>query len=180
MDTQIARATVNGKPLVAQTVVINDVPADNAVEGATPWLLTPLAVFTLIFLLMAWATYRDWKRKRPTRWIDSLFFSVLGLTGCVLTFLIFVSTHYATSPNWLYFWINPLGLLVAVSVWIKKAEKLLIWAQIAIFALIICGICAWPFTGQHFNIALLPLLLATMLRSGLYIGLWTRSRKNNK
>lgn len=180
MDTQIARATVNGKPLVAQTVVINDVPADNAVEGATPWLLAPLAVFTLIFLLMAWATYRDWKRKRPTRWIDSLFFSVLGLTGCVLTFLIFVSTHYATSPNWLYFWINPLGLLVAVSVWIKKAEKLLIWAQIAIFALIICGICAWPFTGQHFNIALLPLLLATMLRSGLYIGLWTRSRKNDK
>lgn len=180
MDTQIARAEVNGRPIVARTVIINDVPADNAVEGATPWLLTPPAVFTLVFLLMAWATYRDWKRRRPTRWIDSAFFGVLGLTGCVLTFLIFVSTHYATSPNWLYFWINPLGLLVAVAVWIKKAEKLLIWAQIAIFALIICGICAWPFTGQHFNIALLPLLLATMLRSGLYIGLWTRSRKNNR
>lgn len=180
LDTQIANATVNGKPLTANTVVVNDVAADNATLPATPWQLTPGVVFTLIFLLIAWATWRDWRRKRPTRWVDSVLFGALGVTGCVLTFLIFVSQHYATSPNWLYLWINPLGLLVAVTVWIKRAEKLLIWLQIAIFALIICGICAWPFTGQHFNPALLPLLLATMLRSGLYIGIRMRTRKNSK
>lgn len=180
LDTQIARATVNGKPLTKQTIVTNDVPADNAILPATPWLLTPTAIFTIVFLLIAWATYRDIRRKRPTRWVDTAIFGLVGLDGCILTFLIFVSQHYATSPNWLYFWINPLGLLVAVTVWIKKAEKLLIWSQMAIFALIICGICAWPFTGQHFNMALLPLLLATMLRSGLHIGLWMRNRKDNK
>ena len=39
---------------------------------------------------------------------DTIYFNIAGLAGLLLTFLIFVSVHYATSPNWLYLWLNPL------------------------------------------------------------------------
>lgn len=177
LDSQLATATVNGKPLVCNTVVINDVAPDNAVLEPTAWYLRPWAVFFVVFIIIAWITWRDWMRGRPSRWLDTVFDSVTGIDGCVTFFLVFVSTHYASSPNWLLLWLNPLPLAVAVLVWIKKAEKLVILLQITIFALVFAGMAIWPFTGQYFNPALLPLLAATMLRPGLYIGLWLRNRK---
>lgn len=178
MFSQLEGATAAGRPLTAGTTVISDVPEDNAVLGATPWYLNPVTVSFVIFIVIAFITLRDWRRDRPTRWLDCLYDTIVGLAGCLVVFLVFVSSHYATSPNWLLLWLNPLPLAVAAGVWIKGAEKLVFCLQIAIFALVLAGIMIWPFTGQYFNPALLPLVAATLLRAGLYIALGLRKTKH--
>ena len=88
--------------------------------GPTPWFLTPDAVFWALFVICTAITIRDIRRGRSTRWLDTALFGTFGLAGLLLTFLIFVSLHEATSPNWLYGWLNPFCLIAAVGIWIKK------------------------------------------------------------
>lgn len=171
LDRQLDGATVNGRPLVSATVVSNDVDPGNGILPPTPWWLTPRTVFGAVFVLMLMLTVHDWRRRRPSRWADCLWFALTGLAGCLLTFLIFISTHYATSPNWLYLWLNPLGLVIAAAIWIKKAEKLVLWLQIANFAIVLTGLVLWPLTGQSTSAALILPVAVTLMRSGLYPGL---------
>lgn len=169
LDHMLASATAGGKPLVSETRIIFDAPADAAVLEPTPWYLTPLFVCCVIFVAVALMTVRDVRRRRVTRWVDSVLFGVFGIEGCVLTFLIFVSVHEATSPNWLYLWLNPLCLIAAVGVWIKSARKLVMWYQIVNFA-VVAGLCmAWPLTGQSANPAFVPLAAAGLMRSASYV-----------
>lgn len=174
----LANATVGGKPLVSETVVLNDVDAGAATKGPTPWYLTPMTVFALVFVTAVLLSIRDLRRNRPTRWFDSLLFGVFGIGGLVIAFLVFVSTHYATSPNWQLLGVNPLCLVLAALVWIKKARKLLYWSLFVNFALILAMFVAIPVSGQHVNSALWPLFATDLLRTTVNMILLRRQRAN--
>ena len=169
LDSQMAGAAVGGRALVARTVVHNDVAADNAVDGATPWYLTPMAVCCLLLAAAIALTVRDICRRRVTRWFDSAMFGLYGLLGLMIWYLVLCSQHEATSPNWLALWLNPLLLFLAVAVWIKRIQRLVIWCQIAIFAVLLVLICAWPFTGQSMNAAFVPMIAAELIRVANYV-----------
>ena len=176
-------ATVGGAPLAKGAQVWLDVPGDAAVEGPTPWPLRPITVCWAVFALAALLTFADLRRGRPSRWLDSLYFGIIGLTGCLSAFLIFISVHEATSPNYLFAWLNPFALFPAVAVWIKSAKKAVVWYQIINFAVLIALVGLWPLLPQSANPAFLPLVLAELLRSGLYITLSNRTlapEKGNK
>lgn len=169
MDLMLDGATVAGKPLVDKTVVINDADPQAAVDEPTPWYGTPDFLFWLLFLAALLFTVYDTINHEVTRWFDAVFFGLVGLTGCVLTYLIFVSVHEATSPNWLYVWINPLALLVPIFIWIKRTKKLLVCYQIANFAALFALSVAWAWLPQSGNTAFIPLIATEMLRSASYI-----------
>ena len=169
LDGMLGKATAGGRPLVSGTRVWVNYPAGFPLADPTPWYATPLFVGWCIFALALAVTVRDLRRRRTTRWFDAVLFAVMGATGLVLTFLIFVSVHEATSPNWLYAWLNPLCLLVPVFIYIKKAKKVLICYQIANFAVLFALLAGWYFLPQSANAAFLPLVCAEMLRSASYI-----------
>jgi hypothetical protein len=106
-------------------------------------------------------------------------FAAFGLTGLLLTFLIFVSTHEATSPNYLYAWLNPLCFIPAIFIWLKKGKMLVYYYQIANFAVLLLLMLAWYFLPQSANPAFLPLILAGFLRSASYINI-TRNTNQQK
>ena len=160
-----------------------DFSEDNAVLAPTPWYLTPEAVFTIILLLGAALSIASLRRRAYgtlSRVFDTVFFGVLGLTGCVLTFLIFVSVHEATSPNWLYVWLNPLCLIPAIFLWLKKGKCVLICYQIINFAVLLIFVAVWPFLPQSANPAFLPVILTEMLRSATYVRLTATASRRNK
>lgn len=155
--------------LVRNTNIINAGNPEGATEPPTPWYLTPMFVSLLLFLMTVFVTWHDIKSKRVTKWFDCMIFGIYGTTGCVLTFLIFVSVHEATSPNWLYLWLNPLCFIPAVAVWIKRSKKLLgvyhtanFMALFLLVTLLACGV-------QSGNPAFYPLILLTAIRSLSYI-----------
>jgi hypothetical protein len=166
---QLESATAGGKKVVSRTNVINDVAADAAIEGQTPFLLTPIFVFSLILLLVLLISVHDVRAKRITPAVDTIIYGTIGLVSLLLTFLIFVSTHEATSPNWLYLWINPLCFIAAIGVWIKRAQKLVKCYQIVNFVAMLAFVVAIVGNAQHVNIAIIPILLADFVRSACFL-----------
>jgi hypothetical protein len=166
---QLESATAGGKKVVSRTNVINDVAADAAIEEQTPFLLTPIFVFSLILLLVLLISVHDVRAKRITPAVDTIIYGTIGLVSLLLTFLIFVSTHEATSPNWLYLWINPLCFIAAIGVWIKRAQKLVKCYQIVNFVAMLAFVVAIVGNAQHVNIAIIPILLADFVRSACFL-----------
>jgi hypothetical protein len=100
-----------------------------------------------------------------SRWFDSVLFTAGGLAGCILFFLIFFSTHEATSPNINIVWLHPLLLLLAVLPWFKKTRKVAGWLHALNALVVLLLMLAWPWQPQVGNIAFFPLMAALVTRS---------------
>ena len=165
----VAGATIKTDSVTVPLVKATTVPIDKSTEGnvrpPTPWYLSPL-VFALIVLALTLLVSRyDWRRHRVTRWFDTLLFSAGGLAGCILFFLIFFSTHEATSPNVNIVWLHPLLLLLAVLPWFKKTRTIARWLHALNALVVLLLMLAWPWQPQVGNLAFFPLMAALVLRS---------------
>lgn len=169
LSSQLSGAQCGGRPLVRESRVAVDLPADYAIATPTPWYLTPTAIGCLLLAITAAVCVRDIRRKRISRWLHSAYFTLAGLDGLVMTFLIFVSVHEATSPNWLYAWLNPLCLIPAIFIWLKKCNKLVYSYHFVNFAVLFVGLLLWPWIPQTGNMAFVPLVLTDMALSATYI-----------
>ncbi len=158
--------------IVKETIVHG---SPTLVHNPTPWWLSPLAFGWLTMLITALITMRDIRHHRVSRWLDTIEFSLFGLCGCVIAFLVFISSHSATSPNWLLVWLNPVCLLGAILPWIKSAKKWLNYYHFANFAVLIVWLIIWPLTGQHLNAAFLPWIITDLMRSGANIYICRKS-----
>ncbi len=161
-------------PLVKETVVINPGSDEGDIMPPTPWWRAPLAVSILVFLIISALTYRDIRRKKVTRWIDSMFYAIYGIGGCVIFFLLLFSTHEATSPNVNGWWLNPFCFIPAVLIWIKNAKKVLFCYHNVNFAIAI--VLLMPFSGIA-NVAFYPLIASSALRSFNYIYIYLNAKK---
>lgn len=177
LEQQIEGATAAGLHIAEPVRTIVDYPADNVVEGPTPWFLTPMAVCWAVFAMLLAATIHDQRRKKVSKWVDAIYFGILSLPGLLLTFLIFVSVHEATSPNFLYIWLNPLCLIPVIFIWLKNGKKVVFCYQIINFAAVFIGLACWWWLPQSANPAFLPLVLGDLLRAGNYISLTIKNLK---
>ncbi len=165
-------------PLVKETIILNDGNEQGDILPPTPWWLTPLFVGVLVFALALLLSWRDVKKKKVSRWFDMILYLSMSLYGMLLFFLIFVSMHEATSPNWNGVWINPFYLVPTVLMWIKSAKRVLYCYHFANFALLIAFIAGSLFLPQEFNIAFLPMIAILMLRSANYLIINKKSTTN--
>ncbi|MBQ1584818.1 MAG: DUF4105 domain-containing protein [Muribaculaceae bacterium] len=165
----VAGATITTDSTTTSLVKATTVPIDKSTEGnvrpPTPWYLSPMTVAVLVLALTLMVTWRDWRRHDVARWFDTILFSAGGLAGCLLFFLIFFSTHEATSPNINLAWLNPLLLLLAILPWFKKTRNAARWLH-ALNALVVALLMlAWPWQPQVGNFAFFPLMTALVTRS---------------
>ncbi len=156
-------------PLVTDTRVLNNGSDSGDILPPTPAWQSPLAVSVAVLVLVLVMSWLDVRRGKVSRWTDSLLFGIAGLCGLLVFFLIFVSTHAATSPNFNGFWLHPFALLPAVLVWIKKAKRVLYFYHFANFAVVFLLLVLWPLLPQVANAAAFPLMLSLMARSVSYI-----------
>lgn len=157
----------DGRPLVRERRVLNEGVPD-ATLGPTPAYATPIAVswavFAIIAAICAWSLIRH----RAVRWLVTLWFAILGIAGCVVAFLVFISSHEATSPNILIFWLNPLQLLTAACVWGRKTRPVALAMAIYNVVCMVCLLAVWPLQPQSANPAFFPLMGATLLVAASY------------
>ena len=165
----VAGATITTDSVTVPLVKATTVPIDKSTEGnvrpPTPWYLSPLTVALLVLALTLLVSCRDWRCHDVSRWFDTILFTIAGLAGCILFFLIFFSTHEATSPNINIVWLHPLLLLLAVLPWFKKTRTAARWLH-ALNALVVTLLMlAWPWQPQVGNIAFFPLMTVLVVRS---------------
>lgn len=156
-------------PLVSSTTVLVDGPEEGPVKGPTPWILSPMAVALLILLVALGLCLMDLRRRKVSRWFDALLFGLYGLAGCVITFLIVISVHEATSPNILIFWLNPLLLLVPALIWFRRMRVVVFAVMgLSLAATLTCALCLLCGV-QDYNSSFMPLMAASAIRALNYL-----------
>lgn len=158
----------DGEPLARPAEVLYE-GTEGATLGPTHWSATPVTccwAFCLMVFVTCWLQFR---RKTIYRTVYSIWFTILGLTGCVVTFLVFVSEHEATTPNILLLWLNPLQFVIAAGVWfgkkIRAATIAMSYVNILVLTILLI---VWPMQAQSANPAFFPLMLATLALSADY------------
>lgn len=152
-------------PLVTATRVLIDGDNKGLVKDPTPFFLTPLFFALLLLVVTLLITRRDVRRAKASRWFDVLLYTLYGLWGAVLFYLIFVSTHEATSPNFNGLWLHPFYLLIPLLMWFKRCRKFVHAVHRTIVLVLIFTLLAWPLLPQVANVAFFPLMVAPLVRS---------------
>lgn len=157
----------DGRPLVRAERVLNEGVAD-ATLGPTPWWLTPLFWSLATLAVTAVIVVYDGRRRRISRWWYSLYFGLCGAAGCIVAFLVFLSSHEATSPNILLLWLNPLQLLMACGVWWRRWRPVCLVMAWYDMAVPLCMLLSWPFHAQCGNVAFYPLMACAVALGAAY------------
>lgn len=168
-NMMLPEATIAGKPLVKQSYYLTGGSESNAVLPPTPWYLSPMLCMSALLLAAIAVTLTDFRRRTVSRWFDSLFYSLLTIAAAVVTFLVFFSSHEATSPNYEMLIFNPLCIIGAIGIWIKRLQSLVFCWQIVNFAALILLLIAWGVSAQELNHAVILLIITDLIRSSSYI-----------
>lgn len=132
----------DGRPLVATTNVLYEGRSDST-DGPTPFLLTPLWFSIVVAAITVLLIILNWRKNCIPKWWYAIYFAVAGCAGCLVTFLVFLSSHAATSPNLLIFWLNPLQLFIPLLIWwnrtsyVKAVLDALMWLNLAVVGMLI-------------------------------------------
>ncbi|MDE6802238.1 MAG: DUF4105 domain-containing protein [Muribaculaceae bacterium] len=137
--------------------------------GPTPWILTPMAA--AIFILLITISVIALKKKWPTLYkvYTSLFYTLMALAGAVIVFLVVISEHEATTPNWLLLWLNPLTIIPAVAIWLKKLNRAVFYYQIVNFVCLIVLLFIFAIGIQSPNPSFWPWMLSDIILATNYI-----------
>lgn len=142
-----------------------------------PFLCTPFRTFLLLFIFIAGLTIYGIKKKKSFWWVDSILFAAAGLAGCIIAFLAIFSEHPAVSPNYLMFAFHPFHLLLLpffINKEMKKKKSIYHLINTVVLTLFIL---LWPIIPQHFNAAILPLVLSLLTRSASNLLLNYKTKK---
>lgn len=174
-SAQIETDSVTRKLVRKTDVLISSDPEDiDENEGVVPSpLLVTWSIAVFAVLLSIW----QYRRGKRLRWFDSLMFLLYGATGCVLFFLMFVSEHPATYPNYSAFWLHPFHLIIAIAVWLKSAKKIVYYYHFINFAVLIVFLLLWNVIPQQFNAAFIGLIVAMLVRSAYNVAVGLRFRQ---
>ena len=121
-------------------------------------LFTPFKLFTLLFLIIAIISYRNYKAQQHWFWLDRMLIFISGLLGSLFLFMWLGTDHLPAHANLNMFWAFPLNLLAFLFVKSKKWQ---------LYFKFVAGLCAfillaWFLSPQQYHIAIIPL-------AGIYI-----------
>lgn len=168
----------DGRKLVKSTRVLYESVTD-ATLPPTPWYAGPLFWSWLVSLILVVISLVDLKRHRLTRWVYSVWFVLLGLAGTIVAFLVFISSHEATSPNVLIFWLNPLQLLAGICLWLRHLRIVALGVALYDVVALTVLLVVWPFQSQSANPAFFPLMGATLVLAVAYAIIAHKESYNN-
>jgi len=155
-------AQIDSKPLVKGT---NTIYKSRHNKGyTTNSIFNPIIILLLLSTLIIYITYRDFKSKKRTKWLDVILFSITGIIGVLLLLLWFGTDHTATGYNYNLLWAFPINLFVIGQVFKDRVKN---WFRGYLkFLVIMLALMTmhWVIGIQVFAIALLSFLIALILR----------------
>ena len=144
----------------SSSVVLQKKPSDSG----SNFLLSPLMIIGIISIITLYITYKDFKTKKRSRWLDIVLFSITGIIGIILLLLWFATDHTATAQNYNLLWAFPLNLFVIGAI-VKNKQKNWIKSYIKFLIIMLCLMTLhWIIGIQVFAIGLIPLMIALLVR----------------
>lgn len=150
----------NGERLVTETkeIVSQDKDEDDDEDNG----VTPLAVAVIAMTIISIASLLF---PRKLKALDFILFLATGLLGVVITFLCFFSLHPLVGENYNLLWLNPIHLIIPLTIFIKKARKILMGTYALIALATAVAMSGYIYLPQEFNIAFLPFMAIIVVRA---------------
>ena len=124
----------------------------------------PFLLNSIISVLIILLTYFNFKNNSWNRSIDFIIYLFSGLVGVLIIYLWFFSNHFASAQNFNFLWAFPFNLAVVLGL-IRKNPP--IWTinfvKLNIILLVLLFI-HWATGVQKYNITLLPIFIALLVR----------------
>lgn len=140
------------------------------------FLTSPYLVLMALCLLIIAVTVADIRRKKQSYVVDAGLYLVYALIGCIITFLMFFSTHpfVTENANWLI--LNPVWLIPFVLCLWKNGRKIHIKLMPALCLFVVVEFVLAISSGQTFHwILVLPLVHAARM-IWLYLHFYAKKR----
>ena len=149
------------EPLVITT---NSLFENIPIEENSHFLMSPLFVFGLLGFIILFVTYKDFRKRKRSRYLDGIIFFSTGLIGVLLLLLWIATDHSTTVNNYNLLWAFPLSLFLCVAISKKQPKKWL--SKFYAFLLILFALlCLHSISGvQTFAIGFIPLFVALAIR----------------
>ncbi len=122
-----------------------------------PFYLKPIFVFSILFILIALVSFKNYKNNKHYYWIDCILFFITGLVGIFFLFMWFGTRHSPTFQNMNMFWAMPLNILALFFLKSKKIKPYLAFMAV----LNVLGYFILP---EVFHIAIIPISLMMAVR----------------
>lgn len=148
-------------PLVKEKISIYESRDEEVPEGPPH----PIYVFGFVMLAALAISIWDFKRNRLSMAFDVILFGSAGVVGGSLFFLWFFTDHHASAKNLNMLWALPTHL-IAVFAFIKKPA----WLRKYFFVIAVTQallLAFWWILPQQLNAALIPLVIALLIRSSV-------------
>ena len=144
-------------------------------ENKSNFFTSPLFIMGLLAFIILGITYKDFKNKTRSRWLDVSVYSITGIIGVLLLLLWFATDHSTTHNNYNLLWAVPLSLLFVLAI-AKKNPKPWLKRYVFFQILMLTLLCLHWITGvQVFTFVLIPLLVALIVRY-IYLVFYFKSR----
>ncbi|QXP61702.1 DUF4105 domain-containing protein [Olleya sp. HaHaR_3_96] len=153
----------SSQKLVVNSKTIYTKKGDNE-NKTSSFLTSPLLVMILVGGFIIFITFKDFKNKVRSKWLDLALFITTGVIGVLLFLLWFATDHTGTAYNYNVLWAFPLSLFCVLQI-VKTVPKKWFIAYIKFSILMLCLLVMhWTIGVQRFAPALIPLLLALLVR----------------
>lgn len=167
------------QPLISRETVLFE--ADGSpVLPQTPWYFSPFFIALLLLVAAVCVTYVNQQYRCVSKWFDAVFYGICFVGGCIVYFLIFFSEHPATTVNFNALWLSPLALVAAVFPYLRPLQIVAKWYHFVNLVALALFLVIAVLQIQHFNIAVYPLVVVSILRSYNYITIYRISTRNYK
>ncbi|GHN00709.1 hypothetical protein WSM22_21980 [Cytophagales bacterium WSM2-2] len=153
--------TSTGKPLVRDKIIVFQSEESKApFHWFHPWI-----VFGIVFAGVAFVTWRDWQRKKLTKWLDVTLFLIIGILGILLLFLWTMTDHQAAAKNFNLLWALPTHAVFAIFLLRKQKPKWM--SHYFLFTTVLCALLlgVWYLLPQMLNVFLIPVVGMILVRS---------------
>ena len=127
-------------------------------------LPNPLLINSLLSVLLIFITFLNFKKSIWKKWIDILIYFSSGSLGVLVIYLWFFSNHFASAQNFNFLWAFPFNLIMVYALLRENPPN---WAvnfiKLNIILLVLLFI-HWATGVQKYNITLLPIFIALLVR----------------
>ncbi len=171
LGNTVSQATVIKADTTINLTLERNTIIENKLQNPEPWM-SPLTLGIILCILVAALSIYAIIKHLNLRWFDAILFSVNGLFGCLILFLILFSKHPFTGANFNIIWLNPfmgIPLVFAIFKSLHRYEKFYYMIVSVVLTLFLLGSFALE---QEFNPAIYPFIVIYLIRSVSYVTRW--------
>ena len=127
-------------------------------------LPSPLLINLILSLIIVAITIFNFKSNKWNKSLDSLIFLISGSIGILIIYLWFFSNHFAGAQNFNFLWAFPLNFALIFAIYKNKIPNWSIGFIKLLIIMIILLLLHWSTGVQKYNLTLLPIFVALLIR----------------